>query len=169
MECQSFFWEGKKMSRQILNFVIFSKISNENIWHTVKQFNFVGNLILQNSWKTQICEIKLMWNCKFYIYSNSKFSIFVKLSAHKNNNDFQYTKNKVFTKLTLRCFTVYIYTEHSWYVYLIFKLVLSSLSISFFIYSISSIHAPWGWYDTWYCIVFIVSYHYNTAGCLVRF
>ena len=58
----------------------------------VKQVNFVGNLILQNLWKVQIREIKLLQNCKFYIDSNGKFSIFAKLSAHKKGNNFPFSK-----------------------------------------------------------------------------
>ena len=57
--------------------------------NTVKQVNFAGNLI---SRKAQIREIKLPQNCKFYIDSNGKFSIFAKLSARKNSNNFQFAK-----------------------------------------------------------------------------
>ena len=68
---------------------------------TVKQVNFLGSLILQ---KSQIREIKLPGNCKFYIDTNGKFPIFAKLSVRKNSNNFQFVRKKIGAKLT--CFTV---------------------------------------------------------------
>ena len=58
---------------------------------TLKQVNFVGNLI---SRKVQIRKIKLPWNCKFYIDNNGKFSIFTTLSCHWIGNNFQLAKKK---------------------------------------------------------------------------
>ena len=73
----------------------------------LKQVNFAGNLISQILQKVQIREIKLLWNCKFFIDNNGKFSIFAKSSCHWIGNNFQFEKKKkkkLPAKLT--CFTV---------------------------------------------------------------
>ena len=62
------------------------------VYSSAKQVNFAGNLILQILHEAQIQEIKLPQNCKVYIGSKGKVSIFMKLSARKNCNHFQIVK-----------------------------------------------------------------------------